>query len=239
MRLGGEDNKWSIPADKSGDGYYVIKINTLDLTISVEEFIHNIDESPLAIFITGDAMTCGWSNSAPMQMKKIQPGVYSWQGTVLQGTFKLLKRKGNWGMCYVATSSDEQVVVGNEHNIIYEFEYYNNGGNDYKFVMPEPGEYRFTVNLNTMKMRVDRSATGLNTLPEDNSTVCFSGNGKLSLKSTSNQALQAAVFGIDGRKITKASFVGYTEISLPKGFYIVILNDVNGKKIAGHKIIVY
>lgn len=38
MQLGGVDTKWEIPADGSGNGYYVIKLNTLDKTISVLQF---------------------------------------------------------------------------------------------------------------------------------------------------------------------------------------------------------
>lgn len=36
IRLNGTDTKWTIPADHSGDGYYVIKVNTLDETIEVK-----------------------------------------------------------------------------------------------------------------------------------------------------------------------------------------------------------
>jgi hypothetical protein len=36
MRLNGADTKWTIPADRSGDGYYVIQVNTLDETVNVE-----------------------------------------------------------------------------------------------------------------------------------------------------------------------------------------------------------
>jgi hypothetical protein len=240
MRLGGEDNKWAIPADRSADGYYVIKINTLDLTVSIDEFTHNIDETPLAVFITGDALPCGWSNIVPPLMPKKQPGVYSWQGTVSPGQFKFLKRKGSWAMCYVATSADEQIILGNEHDIVYEFEYYNGGGNDYKFVMPDPGEYRFTLNLNTMKLRVDRPSTEMETIRHNDDGIIFSsGNGKLFLKNTSGQTCEAQVFGIDGRKVTETTFTGSAGITLPKGFYLILLNSGNNRKTTGHKVIVY
>jgi hypothetical protein len=36
IRLNGSDTKWTIPEDRSGDGYYIIKINTLEETIAVE-----------------------------------------------------------------------------------------------------------------------------------------------------------------------------------------------------------
>ena len=36
IRFNGADTKWTIPSDGSADGYYVIKINTLDETIDVD-----------------------------------------------------------------------------------------------------------------------------------------------------------------------------------------------------------
>jgi hypothetical protein len=239
MRLGGEDNKWTIPADRSRDGYYEIKVNTSDLTITIEQFIHNIDETPRAIFLTGEAMPCGWSNAAPITMQKIESGVYRWQGAVTSGQFKFLKAKNSWGLCYVATSLDERVVLGKEHNIVYESEYYNGNGNDYKFVMPEAGEYTFTVNLNTMKMLVQKDATVIQN-PTDNSKIhFFTEKGKLIIKNDNEQQLQSTVFGIDGRIITRKTFAGSTKIALPKGCYIVLVNSTTGKRVASNRILVY
>ena len=36
IRLNGSDTKWTIPEDRRGDGFYIIKINTLEETITVE-----------------------------------------------------------------------------------------------------------------------------------------------------------------------------------------------------------
>jgi len=35
IRRNGDDTKWTIPEDRSGDGYYAITVNTLDETIEV------------------------------------------------------------------------------------------------------------------------------------------------------------------------------------------------------------
>ncbi len=241
MRLGGNDNKWYIPADRSCDGYYVIKINTLDLTISIEEFVPNKDETPLAIFIVGDAMECGWSNTVPKMMKKIQSGIYQWNGTTLLGQFKFLQRKGSWQKCYVATIPNEEVILGSDHNIVYEENYLNGGGNDYKFVMPISGEYQFTVNLNTMKMRVEEPLTGSisPSLSTDQGIVFFSKNGKLFINSNNDQVFQAIIYSIDGKIISKKTFVNNTDISLPKGFYIVHLNNSSGDRLTNIKTLIF
>lgn len=239
MRLGGDDNKWSIPSDRSGDGHYVIRVDMLNLTIQVEEFIHNVDETPLAIFIVGDAMLCGWSNTTPMMMQKTQSGIYQWEGTTLQGQFKFLQRKGTWSRCYVATSSNEQIVPGNQNNLVYEENYLNGNGNDYKFVLPDAGEYHFTVDLNTMKLLVRDLATHVENPKADNGILFFSEEGKLFLKSHDEQRLQADVFGFDGREIAHRTFVRNTEIPLPQGCYFVLVRNGSGAKIAGIRTLVF
>lgn len=239
MRLGGEDNKWSIPADRSKDGYYVIKVNTMDLTITVEQFIKDIDETPLSIFLTGSSMLCGWSNSSPITMQKKDKGIYQWRGATLQGQFKVLKARNSWAMCYVATSADERIVLGKEHDLVYEFEYYNGGGKDYKFFVQEAGEYIFTINLNTMKLRVDDPTTDFKDIISAKDEVrVFAHSGKLFLNSNIEQSLQSTIYTIDGRQIIKKTFAKNTEISLPKGLYLVTLSNSVGQKIANIKTLV-
>lgn len=240
MRLGGEDNKWSIPSDRSRDGYYVIKINTMDLSITIEQFSKDIDETPLSVFLTGNAMLCGWTNSSPIMMQKKEKGIYQWQGSVLQGQFKLLKARNSWAMCYVATTADEQIVLGKDHNLVYEFEYYNGGGNDYKFLIPQAGNYLFTINLNTMKLKVDNPATNTKDLSNNSNGVrIFSRYGKLLISYEKDQLIQSTVYTIDGKEISNKKFTRNTEIKLPKGFYLIVLNNLDGTNISNTKTIIY
>lgn len=240
MRLNGEDNKWSIPADRSRDGHYVIKVNTLDMTISIEDFVHDIDATPRSIFITGDAMSCGWSNTAPVMMHKQQAGVYLWQGQVLTGQFKFLQRKGTWEKCYVARSANEQVQLGSEHAIAYEENYMSGEGNDYKFVIPEAGDYRFEVDLNAMTMRVGASTSDLKTIyQEQDGMKIFVHNGKLHLQSENEQYFQVDIFSIEGKKITEKTFFGNAEIHLYRGFYLVLVSNEAGERITNSRILIY
>jgi len=241
MRQGGEDNKWTIPADRSGDGYYEIKINTLDLTISVEKFVQNIIVSPppLVVYITGSAMTCGWNNEHPIAMQKKEDGVFQWQGIVSPGEFKFLHRRGSWTRCYVATSANEKILSGKEHNIVYEENYFSQG-NDYKFVISEEGESLFTLNINTMKLIVDgQPATGIDKVYDDNGITFFTENGKLIIRSEYEYQLQANVFAIDGRKVAVTTFVGSTEIPLCKGCYVVLLHNKQGVRIGSIRTLIY
>jgi len=240
MRLRGNDNKWTIPADRSRDGYYEIKIDVLNLTISVENFIHNIDGTPRTVYIAGDAMSCGWNNENPIEMQKIEKGIFQWQGKASSGQFKFLQRRNLWHRCYVATSVDKQVFSNGEYDVVFE-ENYTVQGNDYKFVIPEEGEHHFTLNLNTMKLRVESQTTKIESIPADkNSGVkIFSDAGRLFLESEQNQHLQAFVFSIDGRVVDQRKFVKSTDIALPKGCYLVLLRNEDGEKITTVKTIVY
>ena len=240
MRLGGNDNKWTIPADRSLDGYYEIKIDVLNLTISVEKFTHNIEETSHTVYIAGDAMPCGWNNENPVAMQKIEKGIFQWQGKASSGQFKFLQRRNLWHRCYVATSVDRQVFSNKEYDVVFE-ENYAIQGNDYKFVIPEEGEHHFTLNLNTMKLRVESQTTEIESIhvDKDSGVKIFSDAGQLFLESEQNQHLQAFIFSIDGRVIAQRAFAGSTNIVLPKGYYLVLINNEEGERITTVKTIVY
>jgi len=231
MRLGGTDTKWEIPADGSANGYYVIKLNTLDETITVEQFDHANVDYPSNIFITGDAMPCGWVNGAPETMAptNILEGKYSWTGNVLPGQFKFLKMKGSWGSCYVSTLIDQPIEYGKAFPIVYEFEYFNNGGNDFKFLITEAGRCVFNVDLANMQMLVRKeSQNSTGDLKPGDEVIIRAIAGKIQVKSTSSFRKSVAVYAIDGRKIHSNSFVYDSEISLPTGYYIVKVTDSKG-----------
>jgi len=231
MVLGGDDSKWEIPADGSGNGYYVIKLNTLTETISVEQFIPGNVEYPANIFITGDAMPCGWNNETPevMSPTKITEGKYSWTGKVMPGQFKFLKHKGSWGYCWVSTISDQRVVYDKLYPFVYEAENIG-GGNDFKFLITEPGGCTISVDLATKKMlvkKVDLSSTGKE--KKNDEVIIVANDGNVAVTCSSSLQKNLDVFAIDGRKLYSNSFVYNSEFSLPKGCYIVNVTDSNGK----------
>ena len=73
MRQGGDDTKWFIPADRTGDGYYDFTLNTQDMTLTVNEFRHDLN--PEKIYVVGGAVPCGWNNNAPELMTRPNPAV--------------------------------------------------------------------------------------------------------------------------------------------------------------------
>jgi hypothetical protein len=160
MRLNGDDTKWTLPSDGSGNGYYEISIHTADLTLCVDSFRYAEEVYPEKIYVTGAALPCGWTELAPEVMTPVegQYGAFSWTGNVSAGEFKFLRARGNpgiWAHCYVAGTEAETIVYGQPHAVLYEEDYINKGGNDYKFVMPTAaGEVTITLDLKTMTLTV-------------------------------------------------------------------------------------
>ncbi|HET7733314.1 MAG TPA: hypothetical protein VFK73_05685, partial [Paludibacter sp.] len=90
MRQNGDDTKWFIPADRSGDGYYELTFNTQAMTLTVDLFRHDLN--PEKIYAVGGSMPCGWNNNAPEVLTRANPtvAVYTWTGIMNSGDFKFL-----------------------------------------------------------------------------------------------------------------------------------------------------
>ena len=232
MRLNGSDTKWEIPADGSRNGYYVIKLNTLEETISVEQFQQANVDFPNNIFITGDAMPCGWVNGEPMVMTptNILEGKYSWTGNVVPGQFKFLKTRGTWGSCYVSTVRDQPVVYGTQYPVVYEADYISQGGNDFKFVITEADRCVFNIDLVNMKLVITKDEeSAVDDLNSENGLKISSGNANIKITSTSATKKHLEVFSIGGQKLHESSFVHNTNVPLSKGYYIVKVTDSKAK----------
>lgn len=232
MRLGGSDTKWEIPADGSKNGYYEIKLNTLDETITIEKFEYANVDFPGNIFIAGDAMPCGWVNGAPevMNPTNILEGKYSWTGNVVPGQFKFLKTRGSWGSCYVSTIENQPIVYGKTYPVVYEFEYYNNGGKDYKFVIPQTDRCVINLDLVSMTIVVNKeSQNGLKNNDLSNDVAISTFNGKVKVDSFTTTDKHFSVLTVDGREIYQSTFVSHAEVALAKGYYVVKITDRNSK----------
>lgn len=229
MRLNGSDNKWEIPADGSANGYYVIRLNTLKETIEVLQFTPKAVSYPAKVFLTGDALPCGWVADFPetMTTTNLLEGKYQWTGNVVPGKFKFLKAKGSWGSCYVATFENQAIQFNTNYPVVYEFEYYNNGGNDYKFVFNQPAKCTISLDLAKMKVLVQKEAsTSREEISKPKAQYNISGYNEI-IRASSSDTLpkQISVYNYVGQKVHTNYFVSNTEFSIPKGFYIVVITD--------------
>jgi len=159
MRQNGDDTKWFIPADRSGDGYYELIFNTQAMTLTVDSFRHDLN--PEKIYAVGGSMPCGWNNVNPVVMTRTNPevAVYTWSGIMNSGDFKFLAPLsiGNWDYCYDATTANEAVSYGVSQNLVFEVRNSSETTfNDYKFIMNETAECTITIDLVNKKMTVSK-----------------------------------------------------------------------------------
>ena len=185
-------------------------------------------------------MPCGWDNAHPIVMTPIAEGVYRWEGDVEAGDFKFLRRRGTWERCYVARTKDESIRFGEEHDVIYEYNSFEEG-NDYKFVLPKTNHCILTLDLNRMKLRVDNEETegsGVESIKISGELIYYSSDNTLFLRSKNNLQLQVRVFALDGCLVSEDVFIGGTDISLSRGYYIVVLHREDGTQVAEFKVFV-
>lgn len=238
LRRNGSDNKWYLPEDGSGNGYWEFSIDAANQTLKVDSFVHDFDYFN-QVYITGAAMPCGWTNSSPEVMNKISRGIYSWTGTLNAGEFKFLKFLNSWTNCYVATSASEEIALNSDHNIVYERNY-NKLGNDYKFVISEDNANKkvtITLNLNTKKMTVTNVINNINS-DEKFFVNMFAQNHKIYISGLGKESYSAQIFSLDGKKILQKTISENAELNVQPGKYIVKVAKMDNKVILSKVVIV-
>jgi hypothetical protein len=223
MRQDGNDTKWFIPADRSGDGYYELTLNTQAMTLTVDSFRHDLN--PEKIYAVGASMPCGWDNNNPEVLTRTNPevAVYTWTGILNSGDFKFLTPLsiGNWDYCYDATSDSEAVTYGVSQDLVFEVRNSSETTfNDYKFITNEIVACTIIVDLVNMKMTV--TPIKVTNLVDPKSDInAFAANGGIRVTCDNESIKTVDVFAVDGRKVDEKSFSHDVEISLTKGIYIV------------------
>ena len=235
MRLNGEDSKWTIPADHSGDGYYEIEVDVVNLTLTVTKFVPGEARYPRAVFAVGAALPCGWplDNTTAMQMDSVEDGVYEWAGYVTEGDFKFTMRHGSYGRCWVSTVENQPVFSGEEYDVVYEENYFAGGdAHDYKFVITQEGISKLRLDLTKMKFTVEGQPSAepsqVDVVKEEH-VICYSREGRLFLMADCDERMRMNIFSVDGRRVAGGVFVRATDVELPAGSYIVVLEKGSGE----------
>lgn len=132
--LGGNpDNKWEITTP----GAYKITLNLRDLTISIKPFTPYT-----ALGMVGDATPAGWNidNPTPMVKDANNPYLFTYNGPLSAGEFKIPGATGNWG-------ADFFMPVVNHPDLGSHLVKFVPGGNpDYKWQITSAGNYMITFN---------------------------------------------------------------------------------------------
>ena len=238
MRMGEAegDTKWSIPSDRSGDGYYELTVNTLDMTLTVDSFLHKdlADALPTVMYVTGTSIPTGFStdNEMPMRMDQQEEGVYMWAGLITPGEFKFQKKRGSYMYAYMALENGLEIYSGQEYDVEYCESYFGQDHLDRKFVTTTEAQGEIWLDLNRLKAWVvgQPEAPSQVETAEGVEVSYFSRDGKLHLSSTAGDELQARIFGVDGRLVAERSFTGNTTVALPEGSYIVLLETADASQ---------
>ena len=130
---GNPDYKWKITTP----GAYKIKLNIRDMTISITPF------TPYErLWMVGDATPNGWNIDSPNEMTKDpnDPNVFTYNGPLTIGEFKIPTATGNWGTDYFMPSVNHQDI--NSSAVIFV----PAGNPDNKWQITQAGNYRVTLN---------------------------------------------------------------------------------------------
>jgi len=229
MRQDGSDTKWVLPNDSSANGYYELTFDAAAKTLSVDLFRHDV--YPEVIYPVG--FFNDWNNNTPEAMTRTNPevAVYTWSGHMKPGEFKILNPLclGNWDFCYVSTTPMEPVTLGVPQGLVYEINQLT-PLTDNHFVVAEEGEYTMTVNLVNMTMTLSPATSLVN--GELNTIKVVGVNGKIRVQTETESIKTIDVFAIDGRRVASELFSLNVEIALPKGVYIIKVNDSSSKVIS-------
>lgn len=132
------------------------------------------------LLIVGDATESGWDTGKATRMDANEDGsaytttVRLEAGSNDDGTLKAFKfiNGTDYGTCthynaeYENFNFNEQYNINTANIIANTNAAYDNGANDYKFTVAETGNYHITVNLNTMRIQVDKADVTLVTVGE-------------------------------------------------------------------------
>lgn len=129
---GSPDNKWQITTA----GAYKIKLDLLNTKISIQPF------TPYKqLWLVGDATPVGWniSSPAPMTPDPTNPYIFTWEGAMTAGEFKIPTTTGNWGCDYFMPMVNHQSLSSNLAKFI------PSGNPDNKWQVTVPGNYKITL----------------------------------------------------------------------------------------------
>lgn len=138
LSAGDPDNKWQIKVD----GNYKLTLNLRDMTMDIV----NADP-PVAPFnklwLLGDATPGGWSldNASPMTVNAGDPFVFTWEGKLVAGDFKIATEKNFDGAFYRPTTNAPALT---------ETAIQLNAGdpdNKWHITTATAGNYKITLNL--------------------------------------------------------------------------------------------
>ncbi len=136
------DNKFKI----SKSAIYNITVDVKNWTILVEEK----SRMGIPLYLVGEATPNGWDNTKATPMEQLSDNIYSWEGEMTAGHFKFITQLGTWNSIVPANKNNESIIIDHYHTISTNYQ------GDYRFILPEAGTYKITVDIEKNTMVVNK-----------------------------------------------------------------------------------
>lgn len=117
-----------------------------------------------AVYMIGGATPGGWDLSSAIGMSPVsgKEAVFTWEGHLKKDEFKFISSKSWYWPGFLATVSGQTVEAGKTYDLRYSADMIDE---DYKFVPAEEGDYKITIDLQGLKMTVEKGTAQV--MPEE------------------------------------------------------------------------
>lgn len=148
MHTGEPDNKWYV----QDEGVYKLSFDLHEWTYSME-YLRKLPFN--ALFIIGSGVSTGWKFDTPME--KTGDYTFTWTGDIKPGknngdAFQFMKAASWSDNRFVPEVNATVITPGQEYDIIYS----TKAEKDNCWNVPEHAVYTVTVDLDAMKMKIDK-----------------------------------------------------------------------------------
>ena len=130
--------------------YFIITIMALmisscDKNIDVPVVLEYIEPDYTALWLVGNAVPAGWSieNPTPMNVDPDDPFIFTWEGELIPGEFKIPTETGNWGCNYFMPVENHQDLSSTAVELV------EGGDPDKKWEVTSETAGNYKIQLNT------------------------------------------------------------------------------------------
>ncbi len=151
-----------------------VNLNTMKMTCALDGPAP-INLNQLYMVGSGTNEEGNWDKDNPVEMTKVTKGIFIWSGELYNtngNEMKFLNVKGVWSNTVNPLDGDLEFMLDTDYDLNYRP--LESSENDFKFKVTTTDVYTIKVNLNTMKMRIERGNTINN---PDLSVLYIAGSG--------------------------------------------------------------
>ncbi len=110
-----------------------------------------------SLYMIGSATPGNWDLASATRMTPVSgsEGVFTWEGHLKKDEFKFVSNTDWYWPGFVATAANTSVENGGTYSLRYFADMNDVGDNDFKFVPTAEGDYKLTVDLKALTMKVE------------------------------------------------------------------------------------